>query len=85
MTFAGFRGLSSRTHTSKRRVDQRLRMTWQLEGWSAPATLQLTLLASGSGKTAIHAHLEKLPDADAREAMRERWRRALERIAAAAS
>jgi hypothetical protein len=27
--------------------------------------------------------MEKLPDADAREAMRERWRGALERIAAA--
>lgn len=62
----------------------RLRMTWQPKGWPAPATLQLTLLESGSGKTAIHAHLEKLPDADAREAVRERWREALERIAAAA-
>lgn len=63
----------------------RLRMSWQPEGWPAPATLQLTLSESGSGKTAIHAHLEKLPDAGAREAMRKRWREALERIAAAAS
>ncbi|MDQ3610035.1 MAG: SRPBCC domain-containing protein [Actinomycetota bacterium] len=62
----------------------RLRMTWQPEGWPAPATLQLTLSEPGSGKTAIHAHLEKLPDADAREAMRARWREALERIAAEA-
>jgi uncharacterized protein YndB with AHSA1/START domain len=62
----------------------RLRMTWQPEGWPAPATLQLTLSESGSGKTAIHAHLEKLPHADAREAMRTRWREALERIATAA-
>jgi uncharacterized protein YndB with AHSA1/START domain len=61
----------------------RLRMTWQPEGWAAPATLQLTLLESGSGKTAIAAHMEKLPDAEAREAMRERWRKTLERIAAA--
>jgi uncharacterized protein YndB with AHSA1/START domain len=61
----------------------RLRMTWQPEGWPAPATLQLTLLQSGSGKTAINAHLEKLPDADAREAMRRRWREALERIVSA--
>jgi uncharacterized protein YndB with AHSA1/START domain len=63
----------------------RLRMTWQPEGWPAPATLQLTLSESGSGKTAIQAHLEKLPDAEAREAIRKRWREALERIAAAAS
>jgi uncharacterized protein YndB with AHSA1/START domain len=62
----------------------RLRMTWQPEGWPAPATLQLTLAESASGKTAIRADLEKLPDADAREAMRTRWREALERIAAVA-
>ena len=61
----------------------RLRMTWQPDGWQAPATLQLALSQSGSGKTAIHAHLEKLPDADTREAMRKRWREALERIATA--
>jgi len=61
----------------------RLRMTWQPDGWQAPAILQLALSQSGSGKTAIHAHLEKLPDADTREAMRKRWREALERIATA--
>lgn len=60
----------------------RLRMTWQPEGWEAPATLQLTLSESGSGKTAINVHLEKLPDAEAREAMRAHWRDALERVAA---
>jgi uncharacterized protein YndB with AHSA1/START domain len=62
----------------------RLRMTWQPEGWPAPATLQFTLAETGSGKTAVQAHLEKLPDGDAREAMRTRWREALERIVAAA-
>lgn len=62
----------------------RLRMTWQPEGWPAPATLQFTLAETGSGKTALQAHLEKLPDGDAREAMRTRWREALERIVAAA-
>jgi Activator of Hsp90 ATPase homolog 1-like protein len=62
---------------------ERLRMTWQPEGWDAPAMLQLTLERSESGKTAISAHLEKLPDGDAREAMRERWRGALERVVAA--
>jgi uncharacterized protein YndB with AHSA1/START domain len=61
----------------------RLRMTWQPQDWPAPATLQVTLSTSESGKTAITVHMEKLPDADAREAMRERWRGALERIAAA--
>lgn len=62
---------------------ERLRLTWQPEDWEAPATVQLTLLESASGKTAIQAHLEKLPDGEAREAMRSRWREALERVAAA--
>ena len=62
----------------------RLRLSWQPQEWSAPATLQLTLSESESGKTVIQAHLEKLPDADAREATRTRWREALGRIAAAA-
>jgi hypothetical protein len=59
-------------------------MTWRPEGWAAPAKLQITLTETGSGKTAINADLEKLPDADAREAARARWRAALERVAAAA-
>lgn len=63
----------------------RLRMTWQPDGWPSPATLQLTFLERAPGKTSIGAHLERLPDAAARESMRERWRDALERIAAAAT
>jgi uncharacterized protein YndB with AHSA1/START domain len=62
---------------------ERLRLTWQPADWEAPATVQLALLESAPGKTAIQAHLEKLPDGKAREAMRSRWREALERVAAA--
>jgi uncharacterized protein YndB with AHSA1/START domain len=62
----------------------RLRLSWQAQEWPAPATLQLTLSETESGKTAIQAHLERLPDAGAQEAMRTRWRETLERIAAAA-
>ncbi|MDV6012549.1 SRPBCC domain-containing protein [Haloechinothrix sp. LS1_15] len=61
----------------------RLRFTWQPQGWASPATVQLALTAPASGKTAVQAHVEKLPDADARERSRTRWRDALERIAAA--
>jgi uncharacterized protein YndB with AHSA1/START domain len=64
------------------RAGYRLRMTWQPADWPAPATLQLTLLESRSGNTALHAHLERLPDAQTREAMRAHWRAMLERIAA---
>jgi uncharacterized protein YndB with AHSA1/START domain len=61
----------------------RLRLTWQPKGWPAPATLQLTVQERHAGKAVINVHLEKLPDGEAREAMRARWRAALERLAAA--
>lgn len=67
------------------RPGERLRLTWHPEGWEGPATIQLTPLEAGPGKTAIHLHLEKLPDAQAREEMRGRWREALERLVAAAA
>jgi uncharacterized protein YndB with AHSA1/START domain len=64
---------------------ERLRLTWQPEGWPAAATLQLTLTESAAGKTALRAHLEKLPDEDARDAMRAHWGEVLERVSAAAA
>jgi hypothetical protein len=66
------------------RPRDRLRLTWQPEGWDAPATVQLTVSTPPSGRTTIGAHLEKLPDAKTREAMRTRWREALERVIRAA-
>lgn len=60
---------------------QRLRMTWQPDGWKKPATLQLTLVPKARS-AALHVHLEKLPDAKAREAMREHWSKLLTKLAA---
>ncbi|RKH18273.1 hypothetical protein D7Y13_10240 [Corallococcus praedator] len=51
---------------------QRLRMTWQPDGWKKPATLQFTLTPKPRGVSLV-VHMEKLPDAKAREVMRERW------------
>ncbi|HYO69500.1 MAG TPA: SRPBCC domain-containing protein [Archangium sp.] len=59
---------------------QRIRMTWQPEGWRKPATLQLTLVPKERG-VSFHVHMEKLPDAKAREAMRKHWSRVLEDLA----
>jgi uncharacterized protein YndB with AHSA1/START domain len=58
----------------------RLRLTWHPPGWAAPAMLQLTLLASTSGRTAVGVHLEKLADADSREQARVHWRDVLDRL-----
>jgi uncharacterized protein YdhG (YjbR/CyaY superfamily)/uncharacterized protein YndB with AHSA1/START domain len=59
---------------------QRLRMTWQPDGWKKPATLQLTLVPKARG-AALHVHMEKLPDAKTREAMREHWSKVVEKLA----
>jgi uncharacterized protein YdhG (YjbR/CyaY superfamily)/uncharacterized protein YndB with AHSA1/START domain len=61
---------------------QRIRMTWQPDGWKKPATLQLTLVPKTRG-VSFHVHMEKLPDAKAREAMREHWSTVLEGLAKA--
>ncbi len=58
----------------------RIRMTWQPFDWEAPATVQVTLLESASGKTAVNVLIEKLPDAEHREIARAHWRSALERF-----
>jgi uncharacterized protein YdhG (YjbR/CyaY superfamily)/uncharacterized protein YndB with AHSA1/START domain len=60
--------------------EQRLRMTWQPDGWKKPATLQLTLVPKARGAS-LHVHMDKLPDAKAREAMREHWSKVLAKIA----
>lgn len=59
---------------------QRLRMTWETDGWKKPATLQLTVTPKAKGAS-LHVHMEKLPDAEVREAMRERWSKLLARVA----
>jgi uncharacterized protein YdhG (YjbR/CyaY superfamily)/uncharacterized protein YndB with AHSA1/START domain len=59
---------------------ERLRMTWQPDGWKKPATLQLTLTPKAKGAS-LGIHMENLPDAKAREDMRERWSRLLTRFA----
>jgi uncharacterized protein YdhG (YjbR/CyaY superfamily)/uncharacterized protein YndB with AHSA1/START domain len=58
---------------------KRLRMTWQPDGWTKPATLQLTVTPKAKGAS-LHVHMEKLPDADVREAMRERWSKVLAQV-----
>ncbi|RKI48632.1 hypothetical protein D7Y27_04395 [Corallococcus sp. AB004] len=59
---------------------RRLRMTWQPEGWTQPATLQFTVTPKAKGAS-LHVQMEKLPDAEVRESMRERWSKVLARVA----
>ena len=67
------------------RPGERMRMTWHPDGWPAPANLQITITPATAGRATIGVHLDRLADAEAREAMREHWREALDRLAAEAA
>jgi uncharacterized protein YndB with AHSA1/START domain len=74
VTAEGIRG-EIRSFTAGKHV----RLTWQPSQFAAPSTLQVSLSPSGA-KTAVRFHQEKLPDAEAREAMRKHWRGVLQRL-----
>ncbi len=58
---------------------KRVRMTWHPEGWKKPALLQLTVMPTAK-TTSLRVHMEKLPDAKAREAMKAHWRKVLDTL-----
>lgn len=60
---------------------QRLRMRYQRDGWKTPAVLQVTVTPKANGAS-LHVHMEKLPDAATREAMRAHWTDVLETLLA---
>ncbi|MBE3584257.1 MAG: SRPBCC domain-containing protein [Limnochordaceae bacterium] len=61
---------------------QKLRMTWRRPEWGRPSRLQVTLLATRTGKTTIAVHQEMLEDVYVRELMRRHWEAILEEIKA---
>jgi uncharacterized protein YndB with AHSA1/START domain len=58
---------------------ERIRLTWHPQGRVQPATLQVTLTASGN-KTSLRFHHEKLADGKEREKMQKHWREITERL-----
>ena len=58
-----------------------VRVTWHPPGWPRPSTIQIRVLPRANGRCAIAFHHEWLPDAAAREAVRERWGRVLDALA----
>lgn len=57
----------------------RIRFT-RSEGGKPASTVQLALTQTGSGKTSITFHHEKLADAEEREAMRAHWKAVADRL-----
>lgn len=63
------------------REGDRVRLTWRPEGWTHDTTVQVAVTSAASGHgTVLRFHQERLADAGEREAQREYWRRAMERV-----
>lgn len=60
---------------------ERIRLTWQPGDWPRASTLQIRVDGKDNGTTRVSVHHEHLPDEDARDAMRQRWRAALNDLA----
>ena len=54
------------------RPGTRLRLAWRPDDWERPSTVQVTVTSKGERCT-VGFHHERLPDAETRLAMRERW------------
>lgn len=67
--------------------DEKLRLTWQPKGRSAPTTLQITLLSpqNAPDKTSVHFHQEKLAGSEEREAMKQHWQEVLGKLEASSN
>nr|MDT0666443.1 SRPBCC domain-containing protein [Micromonospora sp. DSM 115978] len=59
------------------RSGDRVRLTWRPPGRSHDTTVQVTVSASGSGKTVLRFHQEWLADAAERASQRDHWRAVL--------
>ena len=59
---------------------RRLRATWRPPAWPAPSPVQITITPKGARCT-VGFHHERLPDAEARETMKARWRAVLAELA----
>jgi uncharacterized protein YndB with AHSA1/START domain len=55
---------------------ENIRLTWQPKGWLKPSTIQVRVISKET-RTTLSFHQENLPDAEAREIMRTRWKRVL--------
>ena len=77
-TAAGVRG-----ETRSLRELERVRLTWRPPGWTHDTTLQLTVRATGPGRTSLRVHQERLADAAEREQQRRHWQGVVARLVAA--
>jgi len=57
-----------------------IRLSWRMTGWDKPSIVQVRTIASGSAKTTISFHQEKLDGPDTRETMKGYWEQALNRL-----
>ncbi len=53
---------------------ERIRLTWRPETWDHDSVVQVTVSPSGSGRTILRFHQERLASADERSQQRDHWR-----------
>ncbi len=58
-----------------------VRLVWKPPQWDSASTLQVRVLEAKSGRGTISFHHERLPDASARDAMKEHWGSVLDDLA----
>ena len=57
-----------------------IRLAWQSGNWDKASIVQVRTIASGTSKTTISFHQEKLDGPETREAMKRYWEQALNRL-----
>ncbi len=65
---------------TKVNLHENIRMSWRIASWDKPSIVQVRTIASGTAKTTISFHQEKLDSPDTREAMKRYWEQALNRL-----
>ena len=71
-------GIRAKTTTYK--SDSHARLQWSEKDWPNHSILQIRVTEKTNGKTTLTFHQERLPSAQARETMREKWRQAAHHI-----
>jgi uncharacterized protein YndB with AHSA1/START domain len=72
-------GLVVRTTTFVQ--ESHVRLQWKMPGWIAHSVLEIRVGSAPRNRAVLTFHHEKLPSADARELMRNRWKALADRIA----
>ena len=58
----------------------RIRLTWQPEGWDHESTVQVAVRPNGPDRTMVRFHQDRLADSQERAQQREHWRAVMQSV-----